>query len=463
LVAALNVQLPNAWQPRWYQRELWDYLENGGKRAVAVCHRRWGKDDVLLHRAAVAAFERVGTYWHMLPEAAQAKKAIWNAVNAKTGKRRIDEAFPQAIRANTNNTEMFIRFKNGSTWQVVGSDNFNSLVGSPPVGVTFSEFSIANPAALAYIDPILIENGGWAAFIYTPRGNNHGLSLLKTAKADPDWFWTVQTAADTGAMSDKQLAAALSTAIGLFEEDAGRAFFEQEYYCSFEAAILGSIYGAFVADADRKGRIGPHVQFDPELPVHTAWDLGFGDLTVIWFWQMVRNEVRLIDYYQNFGKDVPHYTDKLKAFAADKGYAYGKHYVPHDAGRKVLESGGKSTIQLAAAEGVTLTQVVSTTQSNQISAARKTLRHVWINDVNCERGLDALKSYRYIYDEKLKAFRSIPYHDWSSHAADGFEIIAQVWREQVGDVPDDGKPKIRTVTPEMWAKLKKELGRSRNH
>ena len=125
-----SVTLPNNWKPRPYQRKFWDYLERGGKRAIEIAHRRWGKDDVLLHRAAVSAFERPATYWHALPEYSQARKAIWNAVNSHTGKRRIDEAFPQELRENTNDNEMFIRFKNGATWQVIGSDRYNSLVGA---------------------------------------------------------------------------------------------------------------------------------------------------------------------------------------------------------------------------------------------------------------------------------------------------------------------------------------------
>jgi phage terminase large subunit len=454
---AARVRLPhNGWKPRDYQLPLWTYLENGGKRAVEVAHRRWGKDDVCLHWSAVAMHQRVGTYWHMLPEAAQAKKAIWNAVNPHTGKRRIDEAFPLELRETTNNTEMFIRLKIGSTWQVVGSDNYNSLVGAPPVGVTFSEFSIANPAALAYIDPILIENGGWAAFIYTPRGNNHGLSLLKAAQNDPEWFAEVSPADKTHALTDKQLARALATLVGLYEEEQGQAFFEQEYYCSFDAAILGAIYGAWIRRAEREGRINNEVEFDPTLPVHTAWDLGFGDTLPIWFWQMVRNEVRLIDYYQSFGEDVVHYTDELKKRAQDCGYVYGKHYVPHDATRKVLEAGGRSVVQQAQAQGVSMTVVPATTQANQIAAARATLKRTWINEKKCERGLNGLKSYRYLWDDDRKQFNATPHHDWASHPSDAFEIIAQVWRETVKTDDDQDAPKIQEVTPDMWRKLKRE-------
>jgi len=131
----------------------WEYLERGGKHAEMIWSRRAGKDEVALHRTAVAMFERVGTYWHMLPMAAQARKAIWNAVNPRTGKKRIDEAFPEQIRRKKNDQEMYIECINGSTWQVLGSDNYNAMVGAPPVGIVYSEWALSNPAAKAYLRP----------------------------------------------------------------------------------------------------------------------------------------------------------------------------------------------------------------------------------------------------------------------------------------------------------------------
>jgi len=146
-----KVHLPaNNWKPRDYEIPAWDYLWDGGRHCEMVWHRRAGKDDLSLRWTSIAVFNQVGNYWHMLPQANQARKALWNAVNPHTGRRRIDEAFPVDIRANTNSTEMLITFINGSTWQVVGSDNFNSLVGSPPIGLVFSEWALCNPAAWAY-------------------------------------------------------------------------------------------------------------------------------------------------------------------------------------------------------------------------------------------------------------------------------------------------------------------------
>lgn len=448
--ARKKIRLPhNGWQPRSYQRSLWDYLESGGQRAVAIWSRRSGKDEVCLHRTSCATHERIGTYWHLLPEASQAKKAIWNAVNPHTGKRRIDEAFPLEIRETTNNTEMFIRFRNGSTWQVVGSDNFNSLVGSPPIGVVLSEWALANPAAWAYLSPILAENQGWAAFITTPRGRNHAHKLYEAARSRERWFSELLTNDDTGAVSEQALSDALEEYRDLYGDEQGLAFWRQEFFSSFDSAIIGSIYGKFVARAERGGRVGT-VAYDPALPVNTAWDLGYDDTTVIWWWQVFRGEVRLIDCYGSSGKDIEHYCEVLK----DRGYEYrdGKHYVPHDAGIKTLQAGGRSIIEQAYKLGVKLTLVAATSQENQIAALRATLKNCWIDDEKCATGIEALKAYRFKWDEKLRAFSSTPVHDWSSDYADAAEIIGQVWRAQKPPKPED---ETRKVTDAMWRQLRK--------
>lgn len=256
----MEIELPNNWQPRDYQMNLWKYLEGGGKRAVAVWHRRAGKDDVCLHWTAVAMMQRPATYWHMLPEAAQARKAIWDAVNPHTGKRRIDEAFPLELRSSTREHEMMIKFKNGSTWQVVGSDNYDSLVGSPPVGVTLSEWSVAKQDAWAYLRPILMENDGWAFFIYTPRGENHGLNTYNLAMSEDDWFGELLTADDTRVFTPEQLAQEKRELAKQYGQSRGEALFRQEYYCSFVEAFTGKqVY----PDFNRK----THVASQDLLPV----------------------------------------------------------------------------------------------------------------------------------------------------------------------------------------------------
>lgn len=199
--------------------------------------------------------QRPATYWHMLPEASQARKAIWDAINPHTGKKRIDEAFPLAIRETTREQEMMIRFVNGSTWQVVGSDNYDSLVGSPPAGVVFSEWAIAKPDAWAYLRPILAENGGWALFIYTPRGANHGKTTYEFALTEPGWFAQLLTAEETGVFSDETLEAERRELVSQYGPSRGEALYKQEYFCSWSPAFTGkTVYPEFnrkfhVADA----------------------------------------------------------------------------------------------------------------------------------------------------------------------------------------------------------------------
>jgi len=255
-----TVTLPNNWKPRGYQLPLWQYLERGGKRAVAVWHRRAGKDDIALHWTATAAVQKPGTYWHMLPEAAQARKAIWDAINPHTGLRRIDEAFPTEIRSSTREHEMMIKFKNGSTWQVVGSDNYNSLVGSPPVGVVFSEWAIAKSDAWAYLRPILAENEGWAVFIYTPRGDNHGRKTFEFGLTEPSWFCELLTVDDTSVFNEETIEAERREMHAQYGYSRGEALFKQEYYCSWVEAFEGkTVYPEF----DQK----QHVSAQPLLPL----------------------------------------------------------------------------------------------------------------------------------------------------------------------------------------------------
>ena len=332
------ISLPFNWTPRAYQGPVWKFLEHGGKRACLIWHRRSGKDDVGLHWAAVSAMTRAGNYWHLLPAAEQARKSIWRAVDAHKGQRRIDLAFPMEIRKQTRDVEMSVEFVNGSTWQLVGSDNFNSLVGSPPVGVVFSEWALADPQAWSFLSPIIEENRGWAIFVSTPRGPNHAKKLFDYARTSPEWFAERLTADATGVFSAAQLDHIRSDLIGLHGEKEGLAIFNQEYFCSFDAAVVGSYYGSIIEQLERDGRV-TDVPYDEAVPVTTAWDLGIGDSTAIWFLQQVGKEVHAIDYYEASGVDLGHYVRELQA----KPYVYSHHILPHDAQARELGTGVSRT------------------------------------------------------------------------------------------------------------------------
>jgi phage terminase large subunit len=424
------VSLPNNWQPRKYQLSAWSALENGIKRALLVWHRRAGKDDVCLHFAATQVVQRVGNYWHMLPEYEQARKSVWNAINPHTGMRRIDEAFPKEIRKRTLDQSMMIEFVNGATWQLVGSDNFNSLVGSPPIGVTASEWALANPSAWAYLSPILRENGGWAVFITTPRGRNHVYKMAQGFKDNPSWHVEIKNIEDTKALTKVQIQEALDEYISTYGETQGRSLFDQEYMCSFDAAVLGAFYAKEMSDAERGERIR-EVPYDPNLPVYTAWDIGYSDDTSIWFWQMAGGEIHVIDFYASNGHGVEHYVEVLNK----KGYNYAKLgnkpflWLPHDARAKTFASGGKSTQEQFMAHGYSSRIVPELSLQDGINALRMMLPKMYFDRQKTFDGVESLKLYRREYDDDKKVFRDKPLHDWTSHAADAARYMAIAYRE----------------------------------
>ena len=421
-----RVRLPNNWNPRPDQMGLWSYLENGGLRAVEVAHRRWGKDDIALHYAACAGMQRVGNYWHMLPQFNQCRKAIWEAVNPRTGMRRVDEAFPAAIREDTRETDMFIRLVGGATWQLVGSDNYNALVGSPPIGVTFSEYALSDPQSWAYLSPILEENGGWAIFISTSRGNNHLKRLYDFACAAPGWFGQLLTADDTPVFTAQRLQEIRRELIGAFGEEQGEAMFQQEYYCSFEGAIPGSYYAKQMALARKEGRI-TSVPWQSGLEVYTFWDLGVDDSMTIWFMQFIGTEKRVIDYYEASGYGLEHYAKVLKS----KPYTYGDHYMPHDAEVREMSGGEFANSRKDTAEALGIRPVVVVQRARDMQAvmsgiqsARNILSQCWFDQTKCWQGIAALEGYRAEYDEEKKVLSNRPLHDHCSHGADAFRTFA---------------------------------------
>lgn len=430
--------LPHNWEPRWYQRPLWDYLEGGGKRAIGVWHRRAGKDDVLLHRTAVAAMERPATYWHALPEFAQARRALWNAVNPHTGIRRIDEAFPREIRESTNEQEMFIRFVNGSTWQLVGSDRYDNLVGAGVAGVTFSEFALANPSAWGFIRPMVEENDGWAAFISTPRGNNHLKSIYEVAEKSPRWFAEILTVADTEALTPEQLAEALEEYQSLYGIDFGRAMFEQEYFCSFAGAMVGAYFGAEINKAEREGRI---CEFDiADAPVHTAWDLGKAVNNPIWCFQVIGGEPRIVDFYQPESENLEDWVGWLE----ERGYR-GNDYVPHDI--LVTEWGSSRTrFDVLQSMGRKPKRLPRVSVGDGLQAGRMTINAARFRST--ERvlaGVEGLKNYRREWDDERKTFRETPVKDWAEHIGSAFRYLGLAWREVTPPKPKP-KPKDQELT-----------------
>lgn len=412
----------------------WKYFQgpDEGKRSVQVWHRRAGKDLFAINLCQVKLVERVGLYWHMLPTYKQGRAIVWNGAT-RDGRPFLDHFHPDLIESK-NSTEMTMRFKNGSIYQVVGTDNPDSLVGTNPVGVVLSEFSLHDPAAWDYIRPILAENGGWALFIYTARGKNHGYHMVTMARKNPKWHCEVLVAGNGGTKRDDGTPV-ISDAVIQDERDSGmeEEMVQQEFYCSFEAPMIGAYYGKQMLRAEKDKRI-TEVPYEPRLPVNTYWDLGATDSTAIWFIQDgPGGQYRVIDYYENSGEGLPHYARVLRGQVDDGAhradYVYGRHYAPTDI--EVQELGtGKTRIETAKSLGIRFHIVRQHEVEDGIEAVRNVIGQCWFDEKRCEKGINALRSYRKEFDEKNKCFKNHPLHDWSSHGSDSFRYFAMGRRDK---------------------------------
>lgn len=422
-----TVNLPNNWVPRDYQFPLWKFLEDGGKRAIYTWHRRAGKDDIGLHHTACSIFQRPGTYWYLLPQAEQARKAIWTAVDPHTGLKRIDWAFPEALRSKTRHNEMYMEFRNGSTWQVVGSDNYNSLVGSPPVGVVLSEYALSNPSAWSYLRPILKENGGWALFNFTPRGRNHAVQMFEGAINDPQWFTQKITAAQTSVFSAEDLEKERIEYRRDMGDDDGESRFRQEYLCDFDAPIVGSYYASALAKLEQQGHFG-EFGYDPATAVHTATDIGRTDDLATVFYQKHHLRIHIIDFECESGKDVQWFAKMLQ----DKPYIYAgissglsAHTLPWDAVPETFAA-PRSVIQQLHGFGIRTRIAPNVDVQAGIQAFRTLLPRIYFNTANPKVAqlVNALRNYQREFDEERKVFKNIALHNWASHPSDAARYLA---------------------------------------
>jgi phage terminase large subunit len=369
----------------------------------------------------------VGLYWHVLPTYNQGRKVVWEG-RTRDGRAFLDH-FPGAdnigpgeIITRKRDDAMSLWFANGSQYQVIGAEEPDRLVGANPVGIIFSEWSVMPPRVWEFLRPILAENGGWVVFIYTPRGRNHGHRTFKMAQNNKAWFAEKLTVDQTHAIPME--AVDEDREAGMPDE-----LIQQEYYCSFDAPLVGAYYGEQMSAMMEQERIGviPH---EPERPVTTAWDLGVADATAIWFHQLVGHEHRLIDYYQSSGVGLDHYAKVL----SEKPYTYSEHLVPHDATVRELGT-GKSRLEVARKLGLNMRVVPKLPLADGISAVRFLLPKVWIDEEKCATGIEGLRQYtkERILDEEGSdgeaLFRDKPLHNWASHPADGLRTLAVGLRE----------------------------------
>lgn len=435
------------YSPRSYQHDFlkafWPILNNWDaapvKRGILVWHRRAGKDLTALNFCERAMMTRSGTYFHFLPTYTQAKKIIWDGKD-RTGKPFLSYFDERMFAHDPHQTELKITYRptdrapHGSTYQLIGGDNIDSIVGTNPVGCIFSEYPLMNPKAWDLVRPILRENGGWALFVFTPRGKNHAWDLWDETKHNRRWYRSLLGIDHTHRDADGEDGGPVVSLDDIEDERSSgmsEELLQQEYYCSFEGAMEGAYYASAMAKAEAEGRIGV-CEYDGNFPVDTSWDLGIDDETAIWFTQRVGpNRIHVIDYLEAQGHGLDWYAEALRK----KPYSYGRHYAPHDI--KVKEySTGNTRLQAAARLGLHFEPQPKLAVEDGIDSVRRLLPLAFFDREKCGDGIDALKSYRREKDEKLGTFKNTPVHDWASHAADAFRTLAMAWSGSLGGSPD---------------------------
>lgn len=414
-----SITLPYNYEPREYQAPFWNSMSSGCKRALLLWHRRAGKDKTALNYMIAKTQERVGTYYYFLPTYRQAKKIIWDGMDA--------DGFPFLghvpgnIIASTNETELQIILTNGSIIQLIGANDKKSIsrvVGTNPIGCIYSEYSLmSNSKPWDYFRPVLRENGGWAVFIFTPRGKNHAFKLYDAVKRNPDWYVDVRTVRDTWRPDGSPVITPedidADRAEGMDEETV-----QSEYYCSFEGSVQGAYYTSVMEILDKRGAIRD-VPWDPRYLVHTAWDLGVSDATTIWFFQMKNKLPCFIDYLEDSSEGLSYYAKELK----NRPYVYGCHLGPHDI--KVTEWGsGASRVSQAGDIGIHFDVVPKLPLKDGIDMTRMMLPTAIFDNVACSQGLDALRNYRRKWDDELQQYSKTPVHDWASNGADAMRTAA---------------------------------------
>lgn len=377
-------------------------------------------------------------YAYIAPYRSQAKSVAWDYL----------KHFAAPVLKSSNEAELTVELVTGAKIRLFGADNADAMRGLGFSGVFMDEYGDFRPSVWGnVIRPTLSDKQGWAVFAGTPKGKNQFWQIYDQAsRSNGEWFCLKLAASDSGLLPATELNAARAQ----ISEDQ----YLQEYECSFEASILGAYYGTDLRQAEEDGRI-TNVPYDPHIPVHTAWDLGYRDDTAIWWYQVIRNEIHLIDFFAISGANI----EEIAKIIKEKPYKYGKHQLPHDARAKTLAAQGKSVIeQLAEHLGIQNMAIVPDLGvQDGIQAVRQCLPMCWFDKTKCAEGLEALRQYQREYDEDKKAFRSSPRHDWTSHPSDAFRMMAVAWRlEPKVKAPDVVKPLIvgpeNTVTlNDMWA------------
>lgn len=412
------VTLPFNFAPREYQIPFMRAFDEGCTWAILVWHRRTGKDKTCLNVVAKEMMKRVGAYYYFFPTLVQGRAALWDGID-NDGFKLMDH-FPPEIVKNVNKAEMKIELVNGSIFRILGADEFDGKMGTNPIMIVFSEYSLTNPRVYGYFAPIIAANGGKIIFNFTPRGENHAYDMYRLGLSSPECFVQVIKADESKVLTKEVLERERLRILTLNGDD---ALFWQEYFCSFKVPIAGAYYASHIQKAYEDGRIGK-VPHDPRYPVSTAWDIGRTDSNAIWYYQKVAHEIRLIRYQETTGIGIHEIAPIVLETGKKENYVFNKNFGPHDLAQGEWGSAQNSRRDTAKNLGIDFELVAKLSIMDGIDAVRAIFSRCWFDEENCKDGINGLKNYTKKYEEEKKCFLKEPLHNWASHPADAFRYLA---------------------------------------
>lgn len=366
--------------------------------------------------------QRIGTHIYLFPLQKQAREVIWLGMDHK-GMPFLNY-IPPALIESKNEARMTIKLINGSRLVFAGSNNFNSHMGSNPVTIINSEYSLHNPLARQYMNPILIQNGGLEINNYTPRGMNHGYETLEQVKDDPDYFVQVLDVEHTFKHDGERVVTAAmidrARRMGMSEET-----IRQEFYCDFEVGNIGAYFTREIGKMNAENRAMKNLPVDPNIPLNTAWDLGHSDATAIWFFQIVGQYVHLVNYYQESDRGMKYFIDYAESFRQSVGCRWGSHYGPHDIdhehqGWEQVES----RLMAARKAGYMFSVTPKVNFADGIEQLRFVLDRIRIDKTRCSLGLRAIREYCRKFDDANNKYSDKPQDGWYLHGVDALRYLA---------------------------------------
>lgn len=468
-MSSKQVQVPKNYSARSYQVPIWqafypralgDNVTDPINRIVLVWHRRAGKDKTAISMFIARAYlEDIRTgipqsYLYLFPEISHCIKVVWED-RSNDGSAFID-TIPDEIIKKKIKSRNYVELINGTIIHFGGADNYDKYMGANYKGIVFSEYAIAKPNAWEHFQPMLTANGGWAIFVYTPRGKNHGYHLYKYAEkrmADgfTDWYVSKLNIEET--KRDSQLDKNLDKLLGTnhygnrvvtqqqFEDELAQSnvpeIVKQEYYVDFESSNRGSIFADIIETIRDKGQIG-HFPVGYGTEVHTSWDLGISDYTSIWFFTVENGNPVIIDYWEESGIGFTQWIARVMKSM----YAVNMYIFPHDIVQRGHE--GISREDTAFSFGLDYVVAPKLNVSTGIELARQLLIKckfctTTIADEGFKKGvsfgLERLKHYAYGYDKTNMVLRATPLHNEDSHSADAFRTLAVGFKEATLDIP----------------------------